>query len=256
MCNYKHEMAFITESIYSGYDMFFQKGIEKSKDKSEYDIVTSVDYGIESYLIDRLKAEFPDDKIHSEEYNYETEITGRTWTIDPIDGTVNMANGLPIFGVQCALIENGAPVLGVIYLPTIKELYTAVKGCGAYLNGNQIRVSTNDIAHSILSFGDFPHKRIEDATIEYKMIGKLSQKISRIRMFGAASVDFAFVAAGRTSGTVIFTKNKWDIVPGMIICKEAGAHIMSLKGEYSFNDNVIIAVANKDLYNEIKESAY
>jgi len=72
-------------------------------------------------------------------------------------------------------------------------------------------------------------------------------------MFGAASIDFAFVASGKTDGAVIFTRNKWDIAPGILLCREAGAMIMDLNGEYSNNSNVVIAVATNDLYQVIKK---
>ncbi len=130
----------------------------------------------------------------------------------------------------------------------LNEIYSAYKNGGAFLNGKQIHVLPRSPENSILSFGDFPHSRVEDSLLEHKMINQLSRCVSKIRMFGAASLDFAYLAAGRISGTIMFTTNKWDIAPGIIICKEAGAKLKSMSGDYSFSDSVIVAVADDRMY--------
>lgn len=251
MCNYTEELEFIKKIIITGYDQYIGKNVKEKISKSEFDLVTSVDIGMENYIISAIHRKYPNDLIHSEELNYSTKIQHRTWTVDPIDGTVNMACNIPLFGIQCSLIEDSKPVVGIIYLPLFNEIYTAQKGGGAFLNGNQILVIPQNLQHSVVSVGDFPHSRIDDAKLEHKIVGNLFSKISKIRMFGAASVDFAYLASGKTSGTIIFTKNKWDIVPGILICQEAGAIIRSLHGDYSFNDNAVIATATEELYHTI-----
>lgn len=255
MCEYSEELEFIVEVITSGYTRYKGQKIDDCVNKSEFDLVTSVDIEMEKYIISKIRDKYPEDVIHSEEFNYSADIRKRTWTIDPIDGTVNMACSVPLFGIQCSLLDNAEPVVGVIYLPFLNEVYTACKGQGAFLNGEKIAVAHRDLKHCVVSFGDFPHSREEDSQIEKKIIYKLSSCISKIRMFGAASIDFAFLAAGRTSATVLFTKNKWDIVPGIVICKEAGAIIKSLEGEYSFDDNVIVAASDDTIYKAIVNSS-
>ena len=252
MVDYGEELKFISETIIDAYKKCVEENISiAAEDKSEFDLVTKLDYSIEQFIINAIKQKYPFDRIHSEEYNPKTVIKQRTWTIDPIDGTVNMSLGMPLFGIQCSLIVNDEPVLGSIYLPKFDELYTAVKGNGAYLNGKRIFVKERDVVHSVLSFGDYPHSRKNEAEVQHNMINILKNSVSKIRMFGAASIDFAFLAAGRTSGLVIFTKNKWDITPGFVICKEAGATISSLSGEYTFEENAIIATAGKNISEEI-----
>ena len=252
MFDYEEELEFISGAMVDGYNKCLKDIFPiTARDKSEFDLVTELDFSIEKYIMDSIGQKYPSDSILGEEFNSDTVLKQRTWTIDPIDGTVNMASGMPFFGVQCSLIAAGEPVLGCIYLPEFKELYTAVKGHGAYLNGKRICVKEKDASHSVLSFGDYSHSRKSESDVQHKMIGVLKNKVSKIRMFGAASIDFAFLAAGRTSGLVIFTKNKWDITPGIVICKEAGAVLSSLNGEYSFDENVVIAAAGNAIKEEI-----
>ena len=142
-----------------------------------------------------------------------------------------------------------------MYLPHFQEMYYAKAGQGAYLNGQRLQVRDSDLEHGIVSFGDFPHSRPTDAKQEMKIIENLSSRIAKIRMFGAACMDFAFVASGKTTGTVIFTKNKWDIAPGILLCQEAGALLKGWDGDYTEESDVVIAASTEELYQAIVESA-
>ena len=196
---------------------------------------------------------YPNDKILSEETNSDTVVEQCAWTIDPIDGTYNMANGIKMYGIQCAMYEDGKLNLAAIYLPHFDELYYAKSGEGAYLNDEKLNVKKSPLDHCIVSMGDFPHSRPDDAAQELQLISTLSEKIAKIRMFGAACMDFAFVAAGKTSGTVIFTKNKWDIAPGILLCQEAGALIKGDNGDYTEKSNVVIVASSEWLYKAITD---
>ena len=256
MFDYEEELNFISKTMTDGYyKCLREQNSITAQDKSEFDLVTELDFAIEKYIINSIKQKYTFDVILSEEFNSKTEVKQRTWTIDPIDGTVNMALGMPFFGIQCSLIVDAEIVLGCIFLPKFNELYTAVKGCGAYLNGERIFVKERNISHAVLSFGDYPHSRKEESDIQHKMIKSLKDSVSKIRMFGATSIDFAFLASGRTSGLVIFTKNKWDIAPGIVICKEAGARVSSLNGEYSYDENAVIATAGKVIADKIIQTS-
>lgn len=245
---YQKELEIIEYAVKTAYSEFFSYDNLISKDKGKFDVVTNNDYRIEEYLIRTIESNFPGDKILSEETNATTKIQGRTWTIDPIDGTYNMTRRSPLFGIQCALYIDDEIVFSVVYLPMLKEFYHAEKDCGAFLNGKRIAVVQNDLEHSAVSFGDFPHRRIEDFQDEHRIMDKLSSSIAKIRMFGSACIDFVYLASGRTDGTIIFTKNKWDIAPGILIASEAGAIIRSLDGDYSESSRVVIATATNDLY--------
>ena len=256
MGKYSKELNFITSVMTDAYNKYCNININKI-DKAAFDIVTELDYNIEREISAAICDAFPGDLILGEEHSSSTEVCGRTWTIDPIDGTNNMANDLPLFGVQCSLFDNGQPVVAAIYLPFADEMFSASLGDGAYLNGKKIFAKKVDLMHSVVSFGDFSHKRQEDLEQEYKVMGHLADKVARIRMFGAASIDYAYVAAGRTHGVVIYTKNKWDIAPGILLCHEAGAKTYSLHtkdGEYNFDSPSVITTVTEELFTCIKQA--
>lgn len=250
------KLIFIIDTIKSAYTDYGTYDKTSLVDKAMFDLVTSTDFNIENYIISKIKAQYPQDIILSEETNSQTAVAkGQcTWTIDPIDGTYNMANGIKLYGIQCAMYIDGSLNLAALYLPHFDELYYAKSGEGAYMNGERINVKSNPLDHCVVSMGDFPHTRPNDTEQELKVIACLSSKIARVRMFGAACIDFAFVASGKTSATVIFTKNKWDIAPGILLCQEAGALLKGNDGEYTDESNVVIASATEELYQTIVEA--
>ena len=250
------KLTFIINTIKDAYSDFGKYNKASLTDKAAFDLVTSTDFNIENYIISKIKERYPQDVILSEETNSETVVAQGlcTWTIDPIDGTYNMANGIKIYGIQCAMYVDGTLNLAAVYIPHFDELYYAKAGEGAYLNGERITVKPNSLDHCVVSMGDFPHTRPNDIEQELRVITSLSTKIARIRMFGAACMDFTCVASGKTSGTVIFTKNKWDIAPGILLCQEAGALLKGNNGDYTDKSNVVIAVATEELYQTIIDS--
>ena len=105
---YTKELSFITEKIKEAYGLFGAAGPKDVRSKCAFDLVTEVDVNIERFLTDAILAAFPGDKIHAEELSSSQEIVGRTWVIDPIDGTCNFAHGIPTYGIQCCLFDGGA----------------------------------------------------------------------------------------------------------------------------------------------------
>lgn len=192
--------------------------------KGNNDLVTDCDYQTEEFIKRKINSVFPGDGFIAEELSYEYKKADRLWILDPIDGTVNFSSGIKLFGIQIALLEFGLPVFSAIYLPCQDELYIAVKDQGAYLNGKPIKVSSDaELKSSLITFGDFStsHDRIRETQIN--TFNKLYKKVRKIKMFGASSVDFAYLASGRTQGHIMFTNNLWDIIPGYFLAIEAGA---------------------------------
>lgn len=218
-------------------------------DKAQFDEVTSLDYCIEKRLIETIKSYDNDARFLSEEYNSTVEPSECIWIIDPIDGTCNLTHGINTYGVQCAYCEKGNPVIAAIYFPFSDEMFTAIEGDGAKLNGVRIEASSRQIERSLVSFGDFMR---DEAVyrLEHKIMGYVAKKVERIRMYGAASIDFCYAACGRLDGAFTFTKNKWDILPGLLMCREAGLIISDVYGaEYSVDNSDTIAVfSTKELY--------
>ena len=247
---FQKEYDIIVAEIKRIYAKYACHGIDNVSQKAQFDLVTNIDIGIEKELTESILKAFPNDKIHGEETSSTQDIVGRTWTIDPIDGTCNMSGQLPLYGVQCALLQDGEIVFAVIYLPHFNEIMVAEKDGGCFLNGKRVTVKRNGtLNNALVSFGDYPHYKKPDVALrQHRAIGQLMTQIAKIRMFGAACIDFAFVAAGRTDGTVVITRNLWDIAPGILTCKEAGAVITNLDGKpYSFGDNGVVASATEEL---------
>lgn len=254
---YSLELSFITKEIAYAFKTYTTHKPNSIIQKTSFDLVTEIDKNIEVYLIEQIHIMFPNDHIHAEETSNDTAITERTWTIDPVDGTCNMAHGLKLYGVQCSLFENDEIVLSAIYLPWHEEMITAVKGEGCYLNGNRVFINPDvEINNAIVSFGDYPHKvttRIADW--QHHAIRQLYSEVAKIRMFGAACIDFSSVALGRIDGTVVITTNLWDIAPGILLCKEAGAIITNLNGEpYVRGSEGIIVTASQCLSERIVDA--
>ena len=187
---------------------------------SEGDLVTDADYLVERFLIEKIRAEYPDFAIISEEFNPDAKLSENCFIIDPIDGTKNFANGLPLWGIQVACRKNGETVASVIDLPALKEFYFADES-GAYLNGEKISVREVPILNAFYAAigGDV----IEAAT-------RMQKYGSTHRVFGAACVAFAFLAAGRMHGVSFRAENPWDFEPGLFLAKQAGAIVKSEPG--------------------------
>ena len=184
------------------------------------DLVTDADYLVERFLIEKIHAEYPDFAIISEEFNPDTKLSDNCFIIDPIDGTKNFANGLPLWGIQMACRKNGETIASVIDLPALKEFYFADKS-GVYLNGEKISVREVSILNAFYAVigGDV----IEAAT-------RMQKYGSTHRVFGAASVAFAFLATGRMHGVSFRAENPWDFEPGLFLAKQAGAVVKSEPG--------------------------
>ena len=253
---YTKELEFITEKFKEAYTKFAVAGPQDIRSKSAFDLVTEVDVNIERFLTDAILAAFPGDKIHAEELSSSQEIVGRTWVIDPIDGTCNFAHNIPTYGIQCCLFEDGQPQMAVIYLPCQDEMYTAMAGCGCFLNGKQVFVDKTVTADTaVISVGDFTHKSDRLAALQYKAVGYLYPRVAKLRMYGAASVDYAFFVSGRLSATVFTTRNLWDIAPGILMSQEAGAIIMGLDGiPYDYSKEGVMLAANEEIAKLMKEA--
>lgn len=181
------------------------------------DLVTNFDYEIEKYICKQINKNFPDFDIVSEEFNSKNKITKNCFTVDPIDGTINFVHGLPLWAIQIACIKNGKTCASVIYLPKFNELFYA-DDKNAYLNGKIIHVNNLELNKNLI-------------TIEGKEKIKLAvddetQKVtSKIRIVGCAAIDFAWVACGRTCGTIFSKSTVWDYIPGQHLVEMAGGYI-------------------------------
>lgn len=187
--------------------------------KGENDLVTNFDLMLEKYIISQIKENFPNFDIVSEEFNTNGKLSENCFVIDPIDGTINFANNYPLWAIQLACVKGGKTCAAVIYAPKLNELFYADEG-GAFLNDKKISVSSLQKEKTICAVegGD----KISRAS---EIIGS----IPHIRSTGSSAISFAFTAAGRFGAHLFSKDSPWDFVPGIYICKMAGAKIIEKK---------------------------
>jgi myo-inositol-1(or 4)-monophosphatase len=203
--------------------------------KGEVDLVTQADRRSEECVVTRLRTHFPTHAIVGEEGSeHMPSAAGAArsryrWYVDPLDGTTNFAHGYPCFAVSIALVEEDEPIVGVVFNPVSRELFTAAKGEGAWLNQKRIRVSKIDrLAVALLGTGFPAHKRVQNPNIHYYWRFTLASH--GVRRDGSAALDLCSVASGRFDGFWEFGLNPWDTGAGTIIVREAGGQVTNFAG--------------------------
>ncbi|KKQ98236.1 MAG: Myo-inositol-monophosphatase [Candidatus Woesebacteria bacterium GW2011_GWB1_39_12] len=218
---------------------------------NQSDIVTQADLASEKVIFSILKASFPMHNYISEEAGKKDNNSEYTWVIDPIDGTLPYAAGLPFFGISIGLLKNNKPFIGVINLPALKSLYWAENGKGAFLNGKRIKVSSvQDLSKAIVLFDyHYAGRRVADIK---KILLKIVDKIRYPPTFASSVVSLAYVASGICHGD-IHTAFPWDFVAGAAIIEEAGGKVTDYKGgdiDWS-KDSIDLLASNGKIHDEI-----
>jgi myo-inositol-1(or 4)-monophosphatase len=199
--------------------------------KGEIDLVTEVDRQSEALLIDEIRSRFPDHSIIAEESGRWDGSRDHRWYIDPLDGTINFAHGLPNFTVSLAYEEHGEVILGVVYDPIMDECFTAERGRGAYLNGEPVRASqVQDLGQSLLVTG-FPYDVRTNPANNLDLYARFSLLSQGVRRLGSAAQDLCYVASGRLDGFWELSIYSWDIAAGSLIAREAGARVTRHNGD-------------------------
>jgi myo-inositol-1(or 4)-monophosphatase len=198
--------------------------------KGVIDIVTEVDRQSEAFLIGEIKRLFPGHQIVSEEAGLLPGAEIDQWYIDPLDGTVNYAHGIPFFSVSIAYARAGVLCLGAVYDPIRDELFTGELGKGASMNGNRIHPSaTNDLQKSLLVTG-FPYDTWSSEHNNLDNFARFAKLTQGVRRLGSAALDLSYVAAGRFDGYWEFGLQPWDVAAGSLIASEAGATVTGADG--------------------------
>ena len=210
--------------------------------KGEIDLVTEMDLQAEELIKKILISKFPDIAIFAEESGLSGSSSELRWIIDPIDGTTSYSHGIPHFAVSIALERSGILEVGVVYNPPLNECFSAIKGEGACLNGNRIRVSdTRQLKRSLLATG-FPYDRASSRDNNVAQFNAFLIKAQGIRRFGSAALDLCYTAAGRFDGYWEMKLKPWDTAAGILILTEAGGKVTDYKGgEYSIYDAKLLS---------------
>jgi myo-inositol-1(or 4)-monophosphatase len=203
--------------------------LERIDYKSKRDVVTDADYASEALVVDAIRKRFPDDAILAEESGHHERRgergTGRRWVVDPLDGTVNYANGIPYYCVSIGLVTDAGPCVGVIFDPARDDMYSATIDGPACLNGHQVVASQKDalsdfvVALAIIGRGGIARER------------RVAREIRISRRMGSAALSLAYVANGRFDA---FVQNgglsRWDVAAAGLIAERSGARVTDLSG--------------------------
>ena len=198
--------------------------------KGRINLVTDVDRRSEASIVSFLHRRFPDHTILSEEGQGHVGKGETCWIVDPLDGTTNYAHGFPFFAVSIALEHQGKLRCGVVYDPLREEWFTAVHDGGAYLNEEPIHVSDTDQLEEALLATGFPYDMRESPENNLNHFSNFSMRAQAVRRPGVASIDLAYVAAGRLDGFWELKLKAWDIAAGALLVAEAGGTVTDFGG--------------------------
>jgi myo-inositol-1(or 4)-monophosphatase len=220
--------------------------------KGTSDFVSSADLKAEKTLRMELKKARPSFGFLLEEGG---EVAGEDkshrWIIDPIDGTTNFLHGIPHFAVSVAVERDGEIVAGVIYEPISDSMFHAEKGAGAYLNDWRLRVSARrKLEESVIACG-IPHKGRPGQETFLKELNAVMTSVAGVRRFGSASLDLAYVAAGRCDGYWENAIKPWDMAAGLVMVKEAGGYVSDFDGKTDMMATGDVVAANDHLHTQL-----
>jgi len=222
--------------------------------KGPGDFVTVSDKRVEKILIEELQKARPNYSILSEEAGQINNDESFKWIIDPIDGTANFLHGIPHFAISIGLEHDDEIICGIVYDPIKDEMFVAEKGNGSYLNNQRMRVSSRSKLKDCIVFTGGPKLESQNKELALEEYKKFSSKILiPIRKLGSASLDMAYVAAGRCDGFWQRNLNYWDIAAGIILVKEAGGFVTDFEGENRYIENKTIVATNSRISKEMIE---
>ena len=201
--------------------------------KGVIDLVTHVDHLSEDFLLGEIARQFPDHQVMSEESGG-ADYGEHQWYIDPLDGTVNYAHGVPLFCVSIAYARRGQLVLGAIYDPMRDELFLGERGQGAWCNGRRLQVSQATSLEKSLLVTGFPYDTWYAKRNNFDYFVKFARMTQGVRRLGSAAIDLCYVAAGRFDGYWELSLKPWDVAAGGLIALEAGALVTIVDGHPGF----------------------
>lgn len=233
------------------------KKVEIGSKESDYrNVLTSADIEVNDFISKRINLEYPGEIVLSEEIENNIETSTTYWTIDPIDGTSNFARGIPHYAVVIAWVENGAPIVGAVFNPVTRELFSFEKGKGVYLNENKINVSsitTVKDSYVLLHIGRKEEIRDWGINLQKFFLANAKKNIN----LASSALDLCFLAAGRADIVIYGTMTTRDISVAMGLVREAGGEVYDSNGnpaELSGESQKVYGVANKALFDELKSS--
>jgi myo-inositol-1(or 4)-monophosphatase len=223
------------------------------------DLVTEADKESERVIFAEIQRRFPSHALLGEESGATGNQEGEyLWVVDPLDGTTNYAHQYPYFSVSIALVHRGQPVVGVVFHPLYNELFVGIKGEGAALNGQPVKVTqTDSLTRSLLATG-FPYNRRETPKNNYAEFCRITSLTQGVRRQGSAALDLAYVACGRLEGFWELGLKPWDTAAGVLLVEEAGGTVSDYSGKPFdiFTDSVLATNGSihEQMVRELKNS--
>ena len=224
--------------------------------KVQGDIVSAADAEAENLIAATLRAAFPRDAIFGEESCTRAGAAGngRQWIVDPLDGTLNFVHGFPYYAISIALLDGARITHAVVLDPVHDELFTAVRGQGAHLNGAPLRVSSCTHLANALVGTVFPTRASPRMPSYLPMFNALVTRCAGIRRAGACALDLAYLAAGRLDGFWVMSLERWDVAAGALLVEEAGGRVGDFAGGPDYlRTNEVIAAA-PGVFSELRDA--
>lgn len=233
---------------------YFEGEFKISHKEGINNLVTEADHESERVIFDVIRNAFPDHNLLGEETGSLTMDSAYKWIVDPIDGTVNFANGIPLCCVSIGLEYDGEIIMGAVYNPIMNEFFIAERGLGATLNDKKIAVSLQPDLHKACLVTGFPYTYLDMENGPLDVFSKFIRAGIPVRRLGSAAIDLCWVAAGRFDGFYEHKLEAWDSAAGLLIVQEAGGKVTNLKGEaYSPYQHGIVAT-NGLIHNQLVAS--
>ncbi len=229
-----------------------QQGSASISEKGANNLVTEADLAAQKTIIEMIGTHFPDHSIIAEEQDLEVKSGApEQWIIDPLDGTNNYAHNIPHFSISIAFARSGRVEAGVVFDPGRDEMFTAVRGKGAYLNGKQIGVSrARSLKEAVVATGFYYDRGLIMRKTLHSIEKLFEANLHGIRRFGTASLDLCWVACGRFDAYFEYTLSVWDFAAGMLILEEAGGRCTDQEGKELDLSSGGIAVSNGNFHEQ------
>ena len=244
----------------------FERKNFKVEEKNKNDLVTSVDHEVEQAIKNYILEKYPSHRFLGEEYGEQTSsspvVPQRSrdqiskshdpnaeylWIVDPIDGTTNFVQGIPHVAVSIALKINGRTELGVVYDPIRDEMFQALRGQGCEMNDRRLRVADSKSLDGTIIATSFPHRKRELVPYYTQILMRVFSECADIRRAGTASLDLAYVAAGRLDGYFELGLGPWDLAAGELMVREAGGLVSDFDGNNKYEESGNIVKKKKKI---------
>ena len=220
--------------------------------KGEVDFATEADHLAEEFILNHIRDHYPAHHVVAEETGSNHIVSEHAWYIDPLDGTINFAHGIPMYCVSIAYAFHGKVKIGVVYDPSRDECFSAEEGNGAQLNGEVIGVSKTQSLRDALLVTGFPSQINSTYFINLDHFSYFSVGTRGVRHIGSAAIDLCYVASGRVDGFWELILHPWDYAAGGLIASEAGAIVTSTDGHtLTYGNSSTVLAATPALHPEI-----